>query len=254
MPSMAAMSKRGMTNSRAVSASPLAASVARPPREADRDAGGERGDDAEEGIEQARDQEDREQRQHERRAAAASRRRPRRRSGRSRRRAWRRRSASGCARSARPSGRKAAVSIISMAATRKAPTAAARSKPLVAAISAAPGVDQAQMIGMRWRQDSQMLGSALGDREPRDPGHGLGRRRADRLRRGQDDGDGGGEADEDRDQRGEDDRHGGSCDGRARERAAGRASFNQKSPRSRKGQAISRHAARACHGPVKAGA
>ena len=48
-----------------------------------------------------------------------------------------------------PSGRKAAVSIISTAATRKAPTAEAMSKPLAAAIRAAPGVDQAQIIGMR---------------------------------------------------------------------------------------------------------
>ncbi|MNL73534.1 hypothetical protein D3C87_1990070 [compost metagenome] len=48
-----------------------------------------------------------------------------------------------------PSGRRAAVSIISKAATRKAPTADAMSKPLAAAISAAPGVDQAQIIGMR---------------------------------------------------------------------------------------------------------
>ena len=49
----------------------------------------------------------------------------------------------------RPSGRKAAVSIISRAARRKAPTAWAMSKPLAAAIRAAPGVDQAQIIGMR---------------------------------------------------------------------------------------------------------
>ncbi|CAM5209591.1 hypothetical protein BTHI11S_05176 [Bosea thiooxidans] len=48
-----------------------------------------------------------------------------------------------------PSGRKAAVSIISTAAIRKAPTAEAMSKPVTAAIRAAPGVDQAQIIGMR---------------------------------------------------------------------------------------------------------
>ena len=50
----------------------------------------------------------------------------------------------------RPSGLTAAVSRISTAASTKAPTAAAKlGTPGVEAISAAPGVDQAAMIGMR---------------------------------------------------------------------------------------------------------
>ena len=50
----------------------------------------------------------------------------------------------------RPSGRMAAVSRISTAASTKAPTAARMpGTPEVEAISAAPGVDQAVMIGMR---------------------------------------------------------------------------------------------------------
>ena len=50
----------------------------------------------------------------------------------------------------RPSGFTAAVSRISSAASTKAPTAAAKlGTPEVEAISAAPGVDQAVMIGMR---------------------------------------------------------------------------------------------------------
>ena len=50
----------------------------------------------------------------------------------------------------RPSGRTAAVSRISTAASTKAPTAAAKlGTPVVEAISAAPGVDQAAMMGMR---------------------------------------------------------------------------------------------------------
>ncbi len=50
----------------------------------------------------------------------------------------------------RPSGRTAAVSRISSADSTKAPTAARRpGTPEVEAISAAPGVDQAVMIGMR---------------------------------------------------------------------------------------------------------
>ena len=49
-----------------------------------------------------------------------------------------------------PSGRIAAVSRISTAASTKAPTAARKlGTPAVEAISAAPGVDQAVMIGMR---------------------------------------------------------------------------------------------------------
>ena len=50
----------------------------------------------------------------------------------------------------RASGRTAAVSRIKSAASTKAPTAAAKlGTPEVEAISAAPGVDQAAMIGMR---------------------------------------------------------------------------------------------------------
>ena len=50
----------------------------------------------------------------------------------------------------RPNGRTAAVSRISSAASTKAPTAARKlGTPEVEAISAAPGVDQAVMIGMR---------------------------------------------------------------------------------------------------------
>ena len=50
----------------------------------------------------------------------------------------------------RPSGRMAAVSRISTAASTKAPTAAwMPGTPAVEAISAAPGVDQAVMMGMR---------------------------------------------------------------------------------------------------------
>ncbi len=49
-----------------------------------------------------------------------------------------------------PSGRIAAVSRISTAASTNAPTAARKpGTPEVEAISAAPGVDQAVMIGMR---------------------------------------------------------------------------------------------------------
>src|SRR4051794_19720977 len=51
----------------------------------------------------------------------------------------------------RPSGGKAAASTTSAPATRKAPTAAWMPIPLDAAISAAPGVDQAVTIGIRWR-------------------------------------------------------------------------------------------------------
>ncbi len=65
-----------------------------------------------------------------------------------------------------PSGRKAAVSIISAAASRKAPMAAAMSSPLLAAMRAAPGVDQAQMIGRRWRQESQRLATPLARARP----------------------------------------------------------------------------------------
>ena len=50
----------------------------------------------------------------------------------------------------RPSGRMVAVSRISPAASTKAPTAAALFRHAeVEAISAAPGVDQAVMMGMR---------------------------------------------------------------------------------------------------------
>ncbi len=50
----------------------------------------------------------------------------------------------------RPIGFTAAVSTISSAASTKAPTAAAKlGMPVVEAISAAPGVDQAVMIGIR---------------------------------------------------------------------------------------------------------
>ena len=50
----------------------------------------------------------------------------------------------------RPSGRMAAVSRIKTAASTKAPTAARMpGTPEVEAINAAPGVDQAVMMGMR---------------------------------------------------------------------------------------------------------
>ena len=50
----------------------------------------------------------------------------------------------------RPSGRMAAVNRINTAASTKAPTAAAMpGTPEVEAINAAPGVDQAVMMGMR---------------------------------------------------------------------------------------------------------
>ena len=50
----------------------------------------------------------------------------------------------------RPSGRIAAVSRINTAASTKAPTAASMpGTPEVEAINAAPGVDQAVMMGMR---------------------------------------------------------------------------------------------------------
>ena len=48
-----------------------------------------------------------------------------------------------------PSGLTSAVAIISKAATMKAPTAAFMPTPDEAAIRAAPGVDQAQMMGIR---------------------------------------------------------------------------------------------------------
>ena len=51
----------------------------------------------------------------------------------------------------RPIGRKAAASTMRAPATRNAPTAAWMPIPLDAAISAAPGVDQAVTIGIRWR-------------------------------------------------------------------------------------------------------
>src|SRR3954465_8297559 len=51
----------------------------------------------------------------------------------------------------RPIRRNAAASTTSAPATRKAPTAAWMPIPLEAAISAAPGVDQAVTIGIRWR-------------------------------------------------------------------------------------------------------
>ena len=59
-------------------------------------------------------------------------------------------------------GRNAAVSRTRAPASRKAPTAAGSPiAPPVAAISAAPGVDQAVMIGWRWRRLSQLLVAAM---------------------------------------------------------------------------------------------
>ena len=49
----------------------------------------------------------------------------------------------------RPKGLTAPARTTSAPARRKAPTAARREMPLVAAISAAPGVDQAVTTGMR---------------------------------------------------------------------------------------------------------
>ena len=49
-----------------------------------------------------------------------------------------------------PRGRNAAVIRISTAVSRNAPTASPMDTPDEAAINAAPGVDQAVTIGMRW--------------------------------------------------------------------------------------------------------
>jgi hypothetical protein len=78
----------------------------------------------------------------------ASRRRRRRRSGRSRRPAWPKRSASECARSARrAAGRPPSAS--SARSEQEGADGGGHIEAADAAISAAPGVDQAQIIGMR---------------------------------------------------------------------------------------------------------
>ena len=61
-----------------------------------------------------------------------------------------------------PTGRSQAVRQTRAPASRKAPIACGRvTAPPVLAISAAPGVDQAVMIGWRWRMLSQMLVAAM---------------------------------------------------------------------------------------------
>ena len=56
---------------------------------------------------------------------------------------------SGMAAIIRPSGRMAPVARISVAARRNAPTPCAMLRPVLPAISAAPGVDQASTTGLR---------------------------------------------------------------------------------------------------------
>ena len=59
------------------------------------------------------------------------------------------------------SGLNRPVQISSTAVTMKAPTASSMVKPLLAATSAAPGVDQAVMTGIFVRQESQAVSSAM---------------------------------------------------------------------------------------------
>ena len=68
---------------------------------------------------------------------------------------------SGIAATSRPKGRTAAVSATNPPASTKAPTASGIVTPVVAAISAAPGVDQASTTGTRFHADSQAEPTAL---------------------------------------------------------------------------------------------
>ena len=65
-----------------------------------------------------------------------------------------------------PSGLTAAVTRMSAPASRKAPTAVSITSPCEPAMSAAPGVDQAVMIGMRWRQPRKALLAAMDRQRP----------------------------------------------------------------------------------------
>ena len=105
-----------------------------------------------------------------------------------------------------PTGRNMAASRIRPAATRNAPTAPGRVMPSEAAISAAPGVDQAVMIGMRCVTLRKVLVAAMLEAQRRHPGGGLGRAGARRPGRGDDEGDRAAEPDKRRDEGGGDDR------------------------------------------------
>ena len=86
----------------------------------------------------------------------------------------------------RVSGLNRPVTISMTATTMKAPTASAMVKPVLAATSAAPGVDQAVMTGIFVRQESHRLSTAMARQMRGDPACGLDLCRADRIGCGDD--------------------------------------------------------------------
>ena len=113
-------------------------------------------------------------------------------------------SGAGIAATARPSGFHSPATTISAPVSRKAPTATGKPPSGMAeeASSAAPGVDQATLIGIRRQALSSDAAEPHGDGQRHQPGCGLGRAGAHRPQSLQHHREGGGEADEPRQQPG----------------------------------------------------